>query len=771
MRATFVSIALLTLVAVMTSHAQQTNPVTPRDCVQVRYLLDDDSMRSPIQVNPQGTAVAYLVKSPNLAKNTNDIDLYSVALDSRQTSKPALLTHGEGISQLQWLDEGRQLAFLIKRAGRVVVAAEDFASRRIETLARLDGDITEYSISHDGDVLVAAIDKPKQEQGQIVHTAEEIVHGYQVPFQTNYLFGHPEKLIYLFRRQSGGQYGPPRRLVVTSPFTGEPVAELFSVLNLRLSLSPDGRRLAITYLEHGANVPAAWRTSANVRGILERVNEVQITAVVDLATGTTTIPLKTPWPYSVPLWSSDSRKFIEIADPPENSPWDSKDQQPRQATIQMFSVDVASGQAQQIEDHVYHPTSQPLRWAPNGDLILADKQHFILHLRDSGKGWGVRSRFEVPLPDGCYQTSIASDGITVVTDCQSATKPPELLAYSKDQRQPRTIARLDPQLDGLSLAPSREVRWKTSTGYEATGLLILPLGYHQGDRYPLVVQTYPVYHGGFVCDSGESHDPASAPQPLANAGIMYLLRSRAGMESQAPDSEYYPQGYPGGIGEAVFQMDLADDAVKKLSEEGLVDPSKVGIIGFSRSGWYVGFTLAHSPIRYAAATISDGSHLTLGDYWLQHSERTIGVSDALFGGPPYGASLEAWLQYSISFNLDNVHTPLMIEVMGYGVPYANINTPPLYLATYFEELTGLNRLRRPVELYYYPNEQHQPDHPQARLANLQRNLDWYRFWLQGYERPRPEDPDQYKRWEHLRELRDADAKATGQAQDNASKPN
>ena len=98
----------------------------------------------------------------------------------------------------------------------------------------------------------------------------------------------------------------------------------------------------------------------------------------------------------------------------------------------------------------------------------------------------------------------------------------------------------------------------------------------------------------------------------------------------------------------------------------------------------------------------------------------------------------------------------MIEVMGYGVPYANINTPPLILATYFEELTGLNRLQRPVELYYYPNEQHQPDHPQARLANLQRNLDWYRFWLQGYERPNPEDPDQYKRWEHLRELRDAD---------------
>jgi hypothetical protein len=36
--------------------------------------------------------------------------------------------------------------------------------------------------------------------------------------------------------------------------------------------------------------------------------------------------------------------------------------------------------------------------------------------------------------------------------------------------------------------------------------------------------------------------------------------------------------------------------------------------------------------------------------------------------------------------------------------------------------------------------------PQARLASVQRNLDWYRFWPQSYERPNPEDPDQYVRW-------------------------
>jgi hypothetical protein len=38
----------------------------------------------------------------------------------------------------------------------------------------------------------------------------------------------------------------------------------------------------------------------------------------------------------------------------------------------------------------------------------------------------------------------------------------------------------------------------------------------------------------------------------------------------------------------------------------------------------------------------------------------------------------------------------------------------------------LNRLGKPAQLYYYPNENHLPDDPKARLATLQRNLDWYR---------------------------------------------
>ena len=69
-------------------------------------------------------------------------------------------------------------------------------------------------------------------------------------------------------------------------------------------------------------------------------------------------------------------------------------------------------------------------------------------------------------------------------------------------------------------------------------------------------------------------------------------------------------------------------------------------------------------------------------------------------------------------------------------------------------------------MYYYPDEDHAPDHPRARLASLQRNVDWYRFWLQNFEDPDPRKKEQYQRWRMLRTLNLSDSK-TRQNQNDA----
>ena len=56
----------------------------------------------------------------------------------------------------------------------------------------------------------------------------------------------------------------------------------------------------------------------------------------------------------------------------------------------------------------------------------------------------------------------------------------------------------------------------------------------------------------------------------------------------------------------------------------------------------------------------------------------------------------------------------------------------------------------PIEVYAFPNEPHQKVQPRHKLAAYERNLDWFRFWLQGYVDPDPIKSAQYQRWETMR---------------------
>jgi len=49
-------------------------------------------------------------------------------------------------------------------------------------------------------------------------------------------------------------------------------------------------------------------------------------------------------------------------------------------------------------------------------------------------------------------------------------------------------------------------------------------------------------------------------------------------------------------------------------------------------------------------------------------------------------------------------------------------------------------------------DEHVITNPVERLASQGLSVDWFRFWLQGYEDPDPAKTEQYKRWRELRAL-------------------
>jgi hypothetical protein len=112
------------------------------------------------------------------------------------------------------------------------------------------------------------------------------------------------------------------------------------------------------------------------------------------------------------------------------------------------------------------------------------------------------------------------------------------------------------------------------------------------------------------------------------------------------------------------------------------------------------------------------------------------------------------------FNLEKVKTPVRIEMYG----------PGMFLGGW-EWFSGLSLLNKPVDFVWLPNGTHLLVKPWERMTSEQGNVDWFRFWLQGYEDPDPEKKQQYVRWRHLRDLQDTEDKASAQTPARVSKPN
>jgi dipeptidyl aminopeptidase/acylaminoacyl peptidase len=754
----------------ITTHSQQRRPIVPADCVSVRYLKS--GYNPAIVVNPQETSVAYLVTSPNLSNNQNETQLYIKDLRDRRSLSSKLLLTADDISQIHWLDDGHRIVALLKTGSQVTISEINVETSHASVLLRTTKGIDEYDVDHDASViaysLVESVKTPN-----ITPDTNEVARGYRISTQRSTASLFPQHRVYVTRRDKDGSWSEPEQVIVSSPFTGYPVSVFPAVSSLKLSLSPNGQLLLITFLV-GSPLPPRWERSPYVHRMTTEIGfDISITVLRNLRTGKTTLPLESPEPWNLPLWSRDSRSYLTVAAPPVSSTLEAEDYRKDPTSYgpgHLFRVEVPSGKIEEVTSEVANISEQPLVWNQDGTVVVHTGSNTVGTFGQAGEAWTKLSSFTLPLPKRFQYGQLASNGSQIIGDYQSTAVPPELFLFSPATNDLSIIDKLNPQFDHLTLGPAKAMRWTTSTGLSIDGLLLLPPDYEIGKRYPLVIQTKPDY-GQFLCDAGQEHYPSFAPQPIVNAGMLYLIRSLSDADADKRDENYFPKGYPGQIGETAFHMDMWDSAVEELNAQGLIDPNNVGIIGFSRAGWYTEFMLAHAKTQYHAATVADNVQYSLGEYWLAHSDWILHGFETMYGGNPYGSAQKNWMQYSISFNLDKIRAPLLMEEMGHGVQYSTEKAPPLDLALSFEVFSGLRQLSKPVELYYYPNEPHQLAHPQARLASMKRNVDWFRFWLEGYERPSPEDPDQYKRWEHLRDLQNTEDKAAATLDTSPAKPN
>jgi dipeptidyl aminopeptidase/acylaminoacyl peptidase len=313
---------------------------------------------------------------------------------------------------------------------------------------------------------------------------------------------------------------------------------------------------------------------------------------------------------------------------------------------------------------------------------------------------------------------------------------PKLVNIDPATQKEAVILDPNPQFRNLRFGREEIIRWTGNLGEPQVGGLLYPPDYTAGKKYPLVIQTYVLVENAFLLDGPMT--TAYAAQAIVNHDVFLL---------QLPHGSLYSKtvGTP-NFGKA--ELSQIDSAVDYLDNLGLVDTQLVGLIGFSMKGYQVTYALAHSKHHFAAATSAEGNDW---GYWSYveggNSARWATQSEAAYGGPPWSGNWSKWMEESITFNFDKIHTPLRLEsdMNDYGAVIAE-----------WEKFIALKRLRRPVELIYVSHGFHPVVRPWDRMTSQQGNVDWLMFWLKGEEDRDPAKAEQYTRWHELRKLQEND---------------
>jgi dipeptidyl aminopeptidase/acylaminoacyl peptidase len=284
-----------------------------------------------------------------------------------------------------------------------------------------------------------------------------------------------------------------------------------------------------------------------------------------------------------------------------------------------------------------------------------------------------------------YGLAVSDDGKHVVYPAQDTQHGQDLWLADPEFRNLKRMTQINPQLERYNMGSARLIEWHSLDGERLRGALLLPAGYQEGKRYPLIVKVY----GGASLSAnlnlfGFANAPADNLQLLATRGYAILLpdtKRRTG----TPMADLMKTMLPG---------------VNKVVEMGIADPDRLGLMGHSNGG-YCALSLITQTTRFRAAMMSAGLGNLISYYGQLGKDGgafglTVGESSHM--GRTLWNDRLGYIENSPVLFLDRVQTPLLIIHGG-----ADDTVSPFLAGEVF---VGLRRLGKEVVYAKYEDEGH-----------------------------------------------------------------
>jgi dipeptidyl aminopeptidase/acylaminoacyl peptidase len=323
----------------------------------------------------------------------------------------------------------------------------------------------------------------------------------------------------------------------------------------------------------------------------------------------------------------------------------------------LYYYDLAGGQAQDVDldwerglavvDHGFDVTDDGFV------ALLADGTHtHPAQYRREGETW---QRFDlsgdhVPF---LFNLKIGKDDQTVVYDHSTASTPVQWYRATLTDGQladPVQITELNDHLDEKDIARTEVVRWQGALDEEVEGILYYPHDYQAGENYPLVV----MIHGGpFGVDADQWAESHKRPANLLNQRGAFVFKPNY------HGSRSYGLEWAESIGLGKYctlEVEDIEKGVDALIKRGLVDPERLGIMGWSNGGILTA-AITSTTDRYRAACAGAGTLDWVSDW----GNCKFGASfDNYYLGTTPLADPDFYRERSPFYRMDQVRTPTLI---------------------------------------------------------------------------------------------------------------
>ncbi|MBM3523596.1 MAG: S9 family peptidase [Alphaproteobacteria bacterium] len=616
------------------------------------------------RVSPDGEWVLYSVASADATADRRNVDLWMVSWDG--TRRVRLTQSPEDESAGQWSPDGKSISFLSSRRGPAKgtqVWVLDRAGGEARQLTKVTGRISAYEWSPDARRLVLVYrDEPPQEDRDKVPI---VIDRYQFKRDgVKYITGTARTRLYLYDLESG------RLDQLSADGDFEESAPVWS---------PDGTRIAFV-----SNHDANWERTRN--------NDV---FVVEARAGSSSRQL-TSWNGSDGgslAWSPDGA-WIAYA----------RGSEPRfdfHNLMRLAVVPAAGGPTRILTETLDRGIASPT-FTEDGRAVLFtvadDRTQYLARVPAAG---GPVERL-VSGPRSVSQVSRAR-GRTAVLSSTDA-EPNEIHAVEASGLRKLT-GHNDALAAELTLAPVEPIEFPSRDGTRIGALLTKPLGYRAGTRYPALVRI----HGGPTAQ--DTHGFNFERQLFAAHGYAVVNINYRGSSGRGAK-----------FSEAIFgdwgNLEVTDvlAGVDYLVAQGVADPARLGIGGWSYGGLMTNFVIA-SDTRFKAAISGAGSANRTALYG---HEQYVFLYDNEFG-PPW-KNVDLWIKSSYAFfKADRITTPTL-----YMGGEEDFNVPILGSEQMYQALKTLNV---PTQLVVYPGQNHGLTKLSFQRDRYERYLAWYGRYL------------------------------------------